>query len=214
MAFQGWPAEALEFYDGLEADNSKAYWTANKAVYQDKVLGPMAELVEELGAEFGEAKIFRPYRDVRFSRDKSPYKTNIAAALGEGYIQLSASGLAAGSGMHEMDPDQLTRYRQAVASDEAGEELARVISGIERQQITVRGHEVLKTAPRGYPADHPRIGLLRWKGVITWKEWPVEPWLGTRAAKDRVADFLSASRPLGTWLVANVGAPAAGMAHR
>jgi uncharacterized protein (TIGR02453 family) len=208
MAFQGWPAEALEFYDGLEADNSKAYWAAHKTVYEEKVLGPMAELVEELGAEFGEGKIFRPYRDVRFSKDKSPYKTNIAAVLGEGYIQLSASGLAAGSGMHAMEPDQLSRYRQAVARDETGEELIRVISGMERQQVTVGGHEVLKTAPRGYPADHPRIGLLRWKGVITWQEWPVEPWLGTSAAKDRVAAFLSASRPLGAWLAANVGAPA------
>jgi uncharacterized protein (TIGR02453 family) len=214
MAFQGWPAEALEFYDGLEADNSKAYWTAHKAVYEEKVLGPMAELIEELGAEFGEGKVFRPYRDLRFSKDKSPYKTNIAAVLGEGYIQLSASGLAAGSGMHAMEPDQLSRYREAVASDETGEELVRVISGIERQQISVRGHEVLKAAPRGYPADHHRIGLLRWKGVIAWKEWPVEPWLGTKAAQDRVAGFLSASRPLGAWLAANVGAPAASEARR
>ena len=80
MPFEGWPEEALEFYEGLAADNSKAYWTEHKAVYEDKVLRPMTELVEELAAEFGEAKIFRPYRDVRFSPDKSPYKTHIGAA--------------------------------------------------------------------------------------------------------------------------------------
>jgi uncharacterized protein (TIGR02453 family) len=205
MAFQGWPAEALEFYEGLEADNSKAYWTAHKAVYEEKVLGPMTELVEELSADFGEPKIFRPYRDLRFSKDKSPYKTAIAAALTDGYIQLSASGLAAGTGMYAMDPGQLARYRLAVDSDETGEELARVIAGIEQQQITVRGHEMLKSAPRGYPADHPRIGLLRCKGMITWKQWPVEPWLGTSAAKGHIATFLEASRPLGSWLAANVG---------
>jgi len=205
MAFQGWPAEALEFYEGLEADNSKAYWAAHKAVYEQKVLRPMTELVEELSADFGEGKIFRPYRDVRFSKDKSPYKTNIAAALTDGYIQLSAAGLAAGSGMHAMESDQLDRYRRAVASDGTGEEFARVISAIEREQVAVRGHDMLKSTPRGYPADHPRIDLLRYKGVITWKEWPVEPWLGTSAAKDRVAEFLETSRPLGIWLGTNVG---------
>src|SRR5690349_4114403 len=107
MAFSGWPEEALEFYEGLEADNSKAYWTDRKADYEDKVLRPMTELLEELGPEFGESKIFRPYRDVRFSKDKSPYKTNIGAMLGGGYIQLSATGLAAGDGMYGMAPDQL-----------------------------------------------------------------------------------------------------------
>jgi uncharacterized protein (TIGR02453 family) len=205
MSFYGWPAEALDFYEGLEADNSKAYWTAHKAIYDQKVLGPMSELVEELAPEFGESKIFRPYRDVRFSADKSPYKTNIGAVVGGGYIQLSADGLAAGSGMYVMAPDQLDRYRQAVVRDEAGRELERVISGIERHGIAVHGRDVLKTAPRGYPADHPRIGLLRYKGVVAWQEWTVEPWLGTAAAKERVVAFLAASRPLCGWLDANVG---------
>jgi len=214
MSFEGWPAEALEFYEGLEADNSKAYWTAHKAIYEEVVLAPMAELLEELAPEFGEHRIFRPYRDIRFSKDKSPYKTNISATIGDGYIQLSARGLAAGSGMHGMAPDQLDRYRRAVASDLAGAELERVISGIERHEIAVHGYDALKTAPRGYPADHPRIGLLRYKGLITWQEWPVEPWLGTPAAKQRVAGFLAASRPLCEWLDQHVGEPAADPAGR
>ena len=71
MAFEGWPAEALEFYEGLQADNSRTYWTRHKPVYDQQVLGPMADLVAELAPEFGDAKIFRPYRDVRFSKDKS-----------------------------------------------------------------------------------------------------------------------------------------------
>src|SRR5258707_15416772 len=111
MAFDGWPEEALEFYEGLAADNSKAYWTANQAVYQDAVLRPMTDLVEGLAAQFGEAKIFGPYRDVRFSADKSPYKTHIAAVLGTGYIQLSAEGLAPGGGRAGMSPSQPPRYR-------------------------------------------------------------------------------------------------------
>jgi len=214
MSFQGWPEEALDFYEGLEADNSKAYWTTHKAIYEEKVRGPMAELLEELAPGFGETKIFRPYRDVRFSPDKSPYQTHIGALVGDGYIQLSANGLAAGSGMHGMAPDQLDRYRQAVASDKTGEELARIVSGIERQEIAVHGRDTLKTAPRGYPADHPRVGLLRHKGLVAWKEWPVGPWLGTSAAKQHVADFLGACQPLCAWLDANVGRSTAALARR
>ncbi len=209
MPFDGWPEEALEFYEGLAADNSKAYWTAHKAVYEDAVLRPMTELAEELAAEFGEGKIFRPYRDVRFSADKSPYKTHIGAVIGTGYVQLSAGGLAAGDGMYGMSPAQLGRYRRAVASDLSGPELERVIGGIQDHGIGVSGRDVLKTAPRGYPADHPRIGLLRYKGVVAWNQWPVEPWLETAAARDRVAGFLRTTRPLSRWLGANVGADAA-----
>jgi len=79
MSFSGWPEEALDFYDGLAADNSKTYWTAHRQIYEAAVLRPMTELVEELAPEFGEAKIFRPYRDIRFSKDKTPYKTHIGA---------------------------------------------------------------------------------------------------------------------------------------
>jgi uncharacterized protein (TIGR02453 family) len=214
MSFQGWPEEALDFYEGLEADNSKTYWTAHKAIYEEKVRGPMLELLEELEPDFGETKIFRPYRDVRFSKDKSPYQTHVGALVGDGYIQLSANGLAAGSGMHRMAPDQLDRYRTAVAEDKSGEELERIIADIERQEIAVHGRDPLKSAPRGYPADHPRIGLLRYKGVVTWKEWPVEPWLGTQAAKRHVAGFLTASLPLCTWLSGNVGPSTAPPARR
>jgi uncharacterized protein (TIGR02453 family) len=214
MSFQGWPEEALDFYEGLEADNSKTYWTAHKAIYEDKVLAPMIELLDELAPEFGEARIFRPYRDVRFSKDKSPYKNHIGAHLADGYIQFSARGLAAGCGMYEMATDQLDRYRLAVAADTSGDELARVISGVERHEIAVQGRDTLKTAPRGYPADHPRIGLLRCKGLVAWKEWPVEPWLGTGAAKKHVAGFLSACRPLCAWLDTHVGASTAEPARR
>ncbi len=96
MAFRGWPAEALEFFEGLEADNSKTYWQRNKDVYESLVRAPMEQLLEELAPEFGEGRIFRPYRDIRFSSDKSPYKTNIAAMIGEGYVELTADGLGAG----------------------------------------------------------------------------------------------------------------------
>jgi uncharacterized protein (TIGR02453 family) len=206
MAFRGWPAEAVEFFEGLEADNSKTYWQEHKTVYEEIVRGPMDDLLTELAPEFGEGRIFRPYRDVRFSKDKSPYKTAIAATLaGGGYIQFSADGLGAGAGTYMMAPDQLDRYRQAVAHERKGGELVEIVAKIRKRGIEISGHDVLKTAPKGYPKDHPRIELLRNKGLISWKHWPVGAWLGTRKAKDRVVDFLHASQPLKDWLEKRVG---------
>jgi uncharacterized protein (TIGR02453 family) len=206
MGFSGWPEEALDFYEGLEADNSKAYWTDHLAIYQDQVLAPMTDLLAEL-ASFGEAKVFRPYRDLRFSPDKSPYKTHLGARLGDGYIQLSADGLAAGNGMYEMTSAQVDRYRRAVAGDRTGRELERVIAAVREQDIEVHARQQLKKTPRGYPADHPRADLLRGKSLVAWKAWPVEAWLGTPAARERIAGFLTATQPLADWLEEHVGHP-------
>jgi uncharacterized protein (TIGR02453 family) len=205
MGFTGWKVEALEFFEGLEVDNSKAYWQRHKDVYDTIVRAPMEELLAELEPEFGEGKIFRPYRDVRFSRDKSPYKTAIGATVGEGYIQVDARGLAVGSGKWEMAPDQLERYREAVADEPSGEKLSRLVSNARAKKLDVHGHDVLKTAPKGYPKDHPRIELLRYKGLIAWREWPAGAWLGTKRAKDRIVGFLEQAKPLVDWLETNVG---------
>jgi len=207
MAFRGWKAEAIEFYEGLEADNSRTYWQAHKADYEALVLQPMQELLTELADDFGEGNIFRPYRDVRFSADKSPYKTNIAAMVGGiGYVQFSADGLAAGSGYWMMANDQLDRYRRAVADDVTGPAVSAIAAEAAKAGVQVTAHESLKSAPRGYPKDHPRIELLRLKGLITWREWPVAAWMGTAKAKDRVVGFLRESAPLRAWLDDHVGA--------
>jgi uncharacterized protein (TIGR02453 family) len=206
VTFRGWPSEALEFYDGLSADNSKSYWTAHLTVYETQVRAPMEELLAALEPEFGPGKIFRPYRDVRFSKDKSPYKNHLAAWLtGGGYLQLSASGLATGTGMYHLEADQLGRYRRAVAEEWSGKELTDRIATLERAGIGVLGRDSLKTTPRGYPNDHPRIDLLRHKGLVAWQEWPPAAWLGTAAAKTRVIGFLRGSRPLREWLDTHVG---------
>ena len=107
--------------------------------------------------------------------------------------------------MWEMAPDQLERYREAVANERSGPRLASIVAKARGAGLDVTGHDALKTAPKGYPKDHPRIELLRNKGLITWKEWPVGAWLGTRRAKDRVVEFLVASKPLNVWLRTNVG---------
>lgn len=205
MAFRGWPVEALEFFEGLEADNSKTYWQQHRDVYEQKVRVPMEELLKELAPDWGEGRIFRPYRDIRFSRDKSLYKTNIAAVIGDGYVHLSADALGVGSGMYEMAPDQLDRYRKAVDDDRSGDELATRVVAAKAAGLEVTGHDVLKTAPKGYPKDHPRIELLRHKGLITWREWPAGAWLGTRKAKERVIEFFQQSKPVNDWLRTHVG---------
>jgi uncharacterized protein (TIGR02453 family) len=211
VAFRGWPAEAIEFYEGLQADNSKAYWHDHKAVYEQCVQAPMQALLADLTPQFGEGRIFRPYRDVRFSADKSPYKTNIAATLGHaGYLHLSADGLGVGSGTYMMASDQLARYRQSVVDDHAGAALVGLVETLIRAGIEVSAHESLKTTPRGYPKDHARADLLRHKGLIAWKQWAPAAWLGTAQAKKRVVDVLQAAVPLNQWLAEHVGASETG----
>lgn len=200
MAFTGWPVEAVEFYEGLEADNSKVYWQAHKQTYEQHVRGPMEQLLAELAGEFGPGKLFRPYRDVRFSADKTPYKTTCAATLGRGYVSFSAEGLSVGGGLYMPDAAALQRYRTAVDREKSGAQLAEIVADLHRAGYQTMAHEVLKTAPRGFDKDHPRIDLLRHKGIAMMKSWPVGAWLGTAKAKDRVVGTLRDGKPLNEWL--------------
>jgi uncharacterized protein (TIGR02453 family) len=204
-AFKGWPERALAFYEGLEADNSKAYWLDHKDVYERDVKAPMEALLAELSKEFGDTRLFRPYRDVRFSRDKSPYKTTIAGMVGDHYIQLSADGLLAGAGMYHLEPPQLERFRAAVAAEGTGRKLQSLVEGVRKKGLDVHAIDVLKTAPKGYARDHPRVELLRYKGLVAMKSWPPAAWLATAGAKKRVVDVFTAAQPMLAWLETNVG---------
>jgi uncharacterized protein (TIGR02453 family) len=207
VAFRGFPAEAFDFFEGLEADNSKTYWQANKALYDEAVKGPMEALLADLAPEFGPGRIFRPNRDVRFSADKSPYKTNIGAVTERDgsvfYVSLWIGGLFAGSGYYRMARDQVERFREAVAAD-AGADVDKLVEAVERDGYDVGGEE-LKTAPRGYPPDHPRIRLLRHKGLTVGRGWEPTPWMGTKKAMARVAEVWRAAAPINAWLQQHVG---------
>jgi uncharacterized protein (TIGR02453 family) len=171
-SFDGFPPEAFAWFAGLEADNSKAWFSAHRETYDRAVRGALEAMLDELAGELGgEVKMFRQNRDVRFSVDKSPYKTTTYGLIVERpddlptlYAQLSATGLFAGAGYHMMAPDQLGRFREAVVDDLAGAELEQAIAGAEAVGIETFG-EALKTAPRGYPRDHPRVRLLRHKAL-------------------------------------------------
>jgi uncharacterized protein (TIGR02453 family) len=210
MAFCGFPAEGLTFFDALEADNTKAFWTAHKDVYERAVKEPMEALCAELGDEFGPLRIFRPYRDTRFSKDKSPYKTS-AAAMGEAedgghyYVHIAATGLFVGSGYYHMAGDQLERYRAAVDDDRTGEAVQAITTALAQARYDITAHDALKTAPRGYAKDHPRIDLLRRKGLVAGKQWPVARWLQTAETKKRIQAAWRDFAPLNQWLTTNVG---------
>jgi uncharacterized protein (TIGR02453 family) len=170
--FEGFGPRVREWFEGLEADNSRAYFSAHRAFFEESVRGQMAALLTELSATFGgEVKLFRPNRDIRFSADKSPYKTNtygllLGAEIAPSglYASISAGGLVAGSGYHVMARDQLERYRERVADDRLGPELDRLVAQAEKKGLEIWG-DSLATAPRGYRTDHSRIALLRRKSL-------------------------------------------------
>src|ERR1700716_1352125 len=138
--FAGWPKPALQFFHGLKRDNSKAFFEANRQVYEEQVRQPMEALLGEIERDLGpdiEVKIFRLNRDLRFSPDKRPYKEHLGAYLsskraGGLYLQVSDDGLYLAIGSHEMASDQLNRYRDAVAGKD-GEKLARIVAGLVKE---------------------------------------------------------------------------------
>jgi uncharacterized protein (TIGR02453 family) len=207
-AFGGWPDEALEFFEGLEADNTKAYWEPRKPVYERAVKAPMEALLAEVEGEFGSFKLMRPYRDIRFSADKTPYKTNIGAGSSTGaggvYVSFSANGIYAGGGTWHLSKDQLVRYREAI-DGAAGEALEAIDSRLGESGYELEGRETLKRAPKGWPQDHPRIRLLKFTSVLVGRHFPPASWMATAAAKDRVVEVWRAAAPVNAWLDAHVG---------
>ena len=210
-AFEGFPEQALEFYEGLEADNSKAYWTDHRAAYDTCVKAPMQELLARLEPEFGPAKLFRPYRDVRFSRDKTPYKTAAAAAIGDDvqgglYVQLSAAGLMLAGGAHGLTTDQARRLRAAIAEDRPGRALVALLDRLRGDGFTVEG-ERLKRVPKELDAQSPRGGMLTLKTLFAVQRHEPQEWLHSPEAAERVADAWRALLPLNDWLRQHVGPP-------
>ncbi len=209
MTFRGFPAQALDFFGRLEADNTKTFWLANKPIYESSVKGPFDQLCADLHEEYGTLKIFRPHRDARFSKDKTPYKTHTGAA-GETdggamlYIQLSKTGLFVGTGYYMMATDQLARFRSAIDDETIGAELVKLLDVLNKGKFSMDA-DSLKTAPRGYPKDHPRIELLRRKWMTVGKDFGAPAWLHTGKAVDRIRSVFTAAEPLNAWLNAHVG---------
>jgi uncharacterized protein (TIGR02453 family) len=206
VSFTGFPVAALDFYDDLEVDNSKSFWEAHKAVYKDAVEAPMRALTAELAPEFGDAKVFRPYRDVRFAKDKTPYKTHQGAFVGVApatgwYVEISARGTRVGAGFYEAGGARLAAIRDAMAEERTGTALDRLLRKLEKEGFEVGGEE-LKTSPRGYDAGHPRIHLLRRKQLFVGRSYGFEDDAINAGLVDRVRADWRALRPLVSWLCA------------
>ncbi len=204
MVFTGFPEAALDFYDDLELDNTKSFWEAHRHVYESAVRAPMVELTSALAEEFGPAKIFRPYRDVRFAKDKTPYKTHQGAFVAAGpstgwYVQVGPAGVRVGAGYYRAESQDLARIRAAIDTEHSGEELARVLASLEEQGFEIGG-EQLKTSPRGYDAAHPRIDLLRYKSLAASKSYGFGELIRSPELLDHVRADWRAMRPLVEWV--------------
>ena len=210
--FVGWPKPALRFFKDLHRDNSKAFFDAHREVYETGVRQPMVALLAELERDVGagwETKMFRINRDLRFARDKRPYNEHIGAVFMSSrratgfYMQMSGEGLYVAVGTHEMAPDQLARYRTAVAGKD-GERLARVVNTLVKGGYSV-AEASLRRVPAGYPPDHPRGDLLRRTSLMPSRSWRPGPWLYSAEALRRVRGVWRDAKPLTGWLETRVG---------
>jgi uncharacterized protein (TIGR02453 family) len=211
VSFEGFPDEGLVFYEGLEADNTKTYWTRHKHVYDAHVKAPLLAMLEELAPEFGTAKVFRPYRDVRFSNDKTPYKTHQGAVIhpegraGAWYVQVSADGLRVAGGCWRLESDQVARYRRAVADAVQGPRLQAEVDRLAAAGWSIDG-ESLTRVPAGHDADAPRMDLLKRKSLHAGRSWEPADWLHTPRALEEVRAAWRDLVPLNAWVDDNIGA--------
>lgn len=204
VTFTGFPVAALDFYDDLEMDNTRSFWEAHKDIYESAVRAPMQAFVDELAAEFGPAKLFRPHRDVRFSRDKAPYKTHQGAFVTAGpetgyYVQIAPDGFLVAAGAYQIASERLARIRRSIDDDISGIALEKLIKSLTKKGFELGG-ETLKTAPRGYDAAHPRIGLLRHKAITVGKKYGFEDVIHTPELVAAVRKDWRAAKPLIEWL--------------
>ncbi len=209
MEFTGFPVAALDFYDDLEVDNTRSFWAAHKHVWEGSVRDPMVALTAALADEFGPAKVFRPYRDVRYAKDKTPYKDHQGALVQAGpatgwYVEVGAPGVRIAAGFYHAEPDRLARIRTAVADPVTGPELERILGALERRGWT-RSGDRLKTSPRGYPADHPRIDLLRHRDLAMGRSYGFDEVVHTPELLTRIRKDWRAARPLVEWVLRAVG---------
>ncbi len=209
--FRGFGPAVTDWFVALASDNSRAYWAATRDIWQRDVRDPLEALLAELAEEAGgRVKLFRPHRDQRFARGGGPLKANAgglllgaAASAASRYLEVSAEGFYVGTGLYRFERDQLGRYRAAAAGD-AGDTLARALEAVRRTGREIGG-ETLRRAPQGVASDHPRIELLRRKGVYVGASLPPGDALETRAPIELAHRVWADAAGVVAWLDAHVG---------
>ncbi|MCB9451420.1 MAG: DUF2461 domain-containing protein [Anaerolineaceae bacterium] len=190
--FSGFPQAGLDFLAQLAANNEWAWFEAHKDDYQKLLLEPAQAFVVNLGAKLeglvdglysdprtdGRGVLMRIHRDTRFSKDKSPYKTNISGIFWAGErkkmessafgFQIEADGMGLMAGMFSFTPAMLTAYRAAVDDDRQGGKLADIAAALQHTGVYTLNGEHFKRVPTGYAADHPRADLLRHNGLYVF----------------------------------------------
>jgi uncharacterized protein (TIGR02453 family) len=186
--FQGFSRDGIDFLVELAANNDRAWFQPRKDDYERLLKRPMEDLCVALAEVFAARGIplvadparspFRIYRDVRFSKDKSPYKTHIGgyvavagstpgpSGIAAPYVHVGADEVFVGAGQYMMDPVQLTRFRAAVVDDERGAAVGAILKKLERAGFEVGSYDALQRVPRGFDPEHPRAALLKRKGLI------------------------------------------------
>jgi uncharacterized protein (TIGR02453 family) len=207
VSFKGFPAEALEFLTELEANNDREWFKANRARYDELLVGPATALGEDL-ADLGRPKLFRPWNDTRFHA-APPIKEHVGLAIGYGeaggfYVELSLDGLLVAAGLHNPAPDQVERLRRGVDGSRTAAALTKAIGRAEAAGLELNEPDLVR-GPRGYPADHPRQELLRRRRLIVAKRHRIGRWLERPAAGRRIREQLEAGAPLVRWLRSHVG---------
>ena len=223
QTFEGLPRALPEFLKALDENNSKAWFDEHRTEYQDNFVEPaklfvaeMADLLSTLSADLKAeprigGSILRINRDIRFSKDKRPYKNWLGIMFwqGEGrnrecpgfFLRVDATGLGVGGGMHGFTPPQLERYRAAVVDPKWGKALDRALRAVRENGPYELGDAELKRIPAGNAADHPRAVLLRHKSLYAWFDEPHPEALFSGGATNYCFGHIGRLRPLQKWLV-------------
>ena len=203
MALSGFTTGATTFFDELADNNNRAFFTEHRDTYDRAIRQPLEDLLGYAQDHYGAGRVTRPNRDVRFSKDKSPYKANAAMWAGEVggvYLSVSAKGIEVGGGLYDPSRDQLERARQAIADQpRAAAELEKIRGSLVDVGFEFAG-PFLTTAPRGYDKDHPHIELLRFKHYAALTTLPIT------AKPARILNAWSQVEPLISWVDARVPA--------
>lgn len=195
------PLPAADFYRDLRVSNTREFWLQNKERYDTQVREPLTRVVAMLEEEFGAAKVYRPYRDVRFSKDKTPYKGHQGAYVGLApacgfYVEVNDEEAFAGGGFYRAEPDALARLRAAIDDERSGTQLQGLVDGYRDDGWLITG-DSLRTSPRGFTKDHPRIELLRYRSLSAMREVTAT---GEEAFAEQVRGIWRGAAPLVDWL--------------
>jgi uncharacterized protein (TIGR02453 family) len=226
-AFRGFPDSRGDFFLSLALHNDRDWFQYHRTEYEQGWAEPMAALLagvrEGLRSAYGrrplgDPKVFRIHRDVRFSKDKTPYKTHVAgwipvetggkpspgASPAAMYLQVGVDTRFTGSGCWTLEPDALKRFRSALLDPRRGAALARLLDALTAKGFSLSCAESLVRVPAGVDPDHPRAALLRMKGLV------VDPGEAPRRLLTRpeLADWLvekaRAAAPVVNWLAEHV----------